>query len=41
MMFSIFFAAVYDLTAALTDLRVAIRLCDGGGRDEDCSCGHF
>ena len=39
MMFSIFFAAVYDLSAALTDLRVAIRLCDGGGRDEDCSCG--
>ena len=34
-MFSIFFVAVYDLSAGLTDLRVAIRLCDGSGRDED------
>src|SRR5271166_6225338 len=30
------FAAAYDLSAALTELRVAIRLCDGRGRNEDC-----
>ena len=31
------FAAEYDLSAALTELRVAIRLRDGRGRNEDCS----
>jgi hypothetical protein len=33
-MFAIFdFAAEYDLSAALTELRAAIRLCDGRGRN--------
>ena len=27
----------FDLSVALTELRVAIRLCDGRGRNEDCS----
>src|SRR5271166_3245501 len=34
------FAAAYDLSAALTELRVAIRLCDGRGRNEGCSPPH-
>jgi hypothetical protein len=32
----IFIFASYDLSAALTELGVAVRLCDGHGRNEDC-----
>ena len=36
-MSAIIFAAAYDLSATLPELRVAIQLCDGRSRNEDCS----